>query len=522
VVPNDIIGQGLSALLSQGVLLMVDANETRLLRTTHDPDKLQPGHYLEISDTVFVGLIPSLSPFYRHNQGPRLAYWCGMAKQQICGGSGTDKCTTTEHRLWYAQNAILKTKSCELMRMGDRRDFVNATIAIFALPRNQEDAVVIHRASVERGMFVSVSTKTYVGVGRGTGSEFTDDKFERSGASVIGRGIGKDTQILDNGLPKVGAKIREGDVVIGLNAPTKMLSKSGQKVRRDRSVHAKRHTSGEVVSTFIHHDKHASLAKVSVSQVEYPNVGDKVSSRHAQKGTIGELRSTENMIFSAKTGMIPDIVMLPQGNFSRMTMGKILEILGAKASCVSGERVTDDQIFRTKGQERVRLFGKMLQQHGFRRDGTELMVDGITGETISSPIYTGVVSYTKLYHMVRNKIHARSVGPTNWITRQPTEGRRRGGGLRLGLMELDCLVAHGAAETIRERMYNMSSPSHVFICRQCGNEAVGNESKNCFMCSLCGSGAAVCKLKQDHVTKLFCQEIQAIGVKTTLGLKKAQ
>ena len=511
---------GLADLLAHRCIQFIAPGEMRHLRSTYDVGQWSGENYLEVNDVVFVGFIPALSPFFRHNQGPRLAYWSGMSKQQICGeGVHSNSGSATEHTLWYAQKPLIQTQVAQALRMDRKRTCINATVAIFALPDNQEDALVVNRAALERGMFTSTSVRTYSTQKRGRGADQSDDIFEPPGGShIVGKGLGSSLKLQANGLPKIGARIDGGEAVIGLTVPTKKKTKHGRRVRRDKSVYSKPFTFSKVVSTLLVQKATSQLAKVRLAQTEHPQVGDKLSSRHAQKGTIGEVRRPEDMIFSAQTGMVPDLVMLPQGNFSRMTVGQILEMLCGKASCVAGRVVTDDQIFATKGPARIKLMGALLRQHGFIPSGNEVMVDGITGQQITCPIFVGVVSYTKLYHMVAHKLHARATGPVNWLTRQPTEGRRRRGGLRLGLMELDCLVSHGASALIKERTFDTSDPSWCFVCAACGHRAIGNLKHKYFHCSVCGHGREVKRIKSAHVTQLFCQEIQAIGIKTQFKL----
>lgn len=509
-------------LLVAGCVVHADPGEIAHLRTTYTVADWVAPTYLEVNNIAFVGFIPALSPFFRHDQGPRLAYWSGMSKQQICGpGVHSNSGSSTEHTLWYAQKPLVQTRASRLLSMNHQKTCINATLALFALPNNQEDALVVNKAALERGMFTSTSVRMYSAQKRGRGSEKSDDIFERPVKSrTVGKGVGSCSKLQENGLPLLGTRINGGEAVIGRTIPTKKRTKGGKRIRRDKSVFAKALTSSEVVSVLLVQKATSQLAKVRLSQTDTPQIGDKLSSRHSQKGTIGEVRPPEDMIFSAQTGMIPDLVMLPQGNFSRMTIGQILEMLCGKASSVAGETVTDDQIFAKSGQERLRLMGEMLRQYGFSASGNEIMVDGVTGQQISCPIFVGVVSYTKLYHMVSHKLHARDTGPVNWLTRQPTEGRRRKGGLRMGVMEMDCLVSHGAAALINERTFETSDPSYFFVCKDCGHRAVGNLVHQYFHCAVCGHGNGVRKVKCAHVSQLFCQEIQAIGVKTQFTIKQ--
>lgn len=195
-----------------------------------------------------------------------------------------------------------------------------------------------------------------------------------------------------------------------------------------------------------------------------PEVGDKFSSRHGQKGVVGLIVPQEDMPFSEKDGWCPDLIMNPHGFPSRMTVGKMIELISGKAGVLSGEFKYGTAFAGDPVQET----GEILRQHGFSPDGKDLLMSGITGEMLPCFVFSGPIYYQRLKHMVQDKMHARATGPKTGLTRQPTEGRSRDGGLRLGEMERDCLIGYGAANLIIERLMLSSDQFQVFVCKKCG------------------------------------------------------
>ena len=199
-------------------------------------------------------------------------------------------------------------------------------------------------------------------------------------------------------------------------------------------------------------------------------------------------------------------------------MGKILEIIIGKAVSLDGdiELGIDDQNFGVHTRDRMKVVQNILAKHGFKTSGKEMFVDGRTGETIQCPVLCGIVSYAKLTHMVSRKIHYRSTGPVNILTRQPTEGRRVGGGLRFGLMEAECLIAHSASHTLQERMYEASDKFACHVCSNCGYLAYGNDNIGYYYCKVCESREFVQQLDISYSTKLLIQELNSMNIKVKM------
>ena len=527
----------IATLLAHGVIEYVTPAEERNYQVSLDPRRLDKCTHLEVGDVAFVGIIAAMAPFFRHNQGPRLVYWVGMAKQTIGSTLGRDKGSITTHNLWYGQRALVHTKTAVDLNLDKTADCINVTIAFFPHSYNQEDAIVMNRASIDKGMFVSDSTRIYslekeIGSNTNTAERFENpdpkNTFDMCSADY--------SKLQPNGMPKVGTTLGSGDVVIGKTLPAKQISAQAsvnlppnhvsarQPKRRDKSILVRHDECGTVSSVFMGSKNNCTFAKVHVKTVRIPEVGDKFSSRHAQKGTIGKVEEPENMPFEVKTGMIPDILMSPLGITSRMTMGKVLEIIMGKAAAITGDLLHgfDDQDFNTPIEERMKVIQEVLRRAGFSGSGKERFRNGMTGELIEVPVMFGLVAYCKLNHMVSRKIHARATGPTHALTRQPNKGRQQGGGLRFGMMESECVVAHSAAEILRERTVTASDAFDVAICGQCGFMADANEELQYYHCRTCKTGKHVRMVELGFATKLMLQELMATGVKPCFTLKDVQ
>jgi len=251
-----------------------------------------------------------------------------------------------------------------------------------------------------------------------------------------------------------------------------------------------------------------SLIKVLFRETRKPEIGDKFSSRHGQKGVVGIIVNQEDMPFT-DLGICPDIIMNPHGFPSRMTVGKLIELLGGKAGVLQGMQ-RDATAF---AGDKVEVLSRILIDHGFNYSGKDTLTSGITGEVLNAYIYVGPVYYQKLKHMVADKMHARARGPTAVLTRQPTEGRSRDGGLRLGEMERDCLIGYGTSQLLLERLCFSSDIYTAYICKQCG--LLGYNG----WCQYCRSGSYISVVRMPYAAKLLFQELQSMNIVPRLKLE---
>ena len=266
-------------------------------------------------------------------------------------------------------------------------------------------------------------------------------------------------------------------------------------------------------------------ATVCVETTREPDVGDKFTSRYAQKGVLGGIWDEEDMPFSTQTGLTPDVIVSPLGMTSRMTMSALLELLVGKGVCVSGDRSLgiDDQNYEQSNSVLQRKFEKLLILHGFSGCGTEQYIDGRTGEPIKARVLTGVVEYSRLVHLSSTKLHSRATGPKDPLTRQPVDGRRSGGGLRTGEMESAAMSAHGAAFMLQERFRELSDAFEICVCATCGllSDDICSEI-NYACCRGCHSNTSVRSVMVPFTFLVMSLELLSTGISTHFQLKNEQ
>jgi DNA-directed RNA polymerase subunit B' len=460
-------------LLKEGIIEYLDSEEEENALVAVEVDKITKDHtHIEIHETAILSVISSMIPYLQHNMAGKSLHGAKMFKQALgLPGINYNLRTDTEGYLLYQpQKELVKTRTSDLMELNTRPQNQNFVVAIMPYYGfNTLDALILNKGAVERGLGRSVYFRTYEATEtRYPGGQ--SDKFEIPVEETEGfLGEKYYTKIAEDGLIHVEEYANEKDIVIGRTSPPRFLEEITefgvvQEKRREASVTTRKGKAGHVDKVIISENEDGNrMAKVKIRSTMVPEVGDKFSSRHGQKGVIGAIAPEEDMPFT-KDGIKPDLIINPHSIPSRMTMGHLLEMLGGKAASMAGEEI-DGTPFESLTQQTM---GEMLKNHGFRNDGKEVFYDGISGEKIEGEIFTGIVAYRRLFHMVAHKMQARSRGPVQILTRQPTEGKEKEGGLRFGEMEGETLVGHGAAMLLQEKFIESSDKFTALVGEKSG------------------------------------------------------
>jgi DNA-directed RNA polymerase II subunit RPB2 len=379
---------------------------------------------------------------------------------------------------------------------------------------NQEDSVMINRASLDRGLFRSIFFRTYKDEERKNQSSGEEERFANPDTTATRQMKNANYDKLDEtGFVPENQFVNSDDILIGkvvpLRIPTGMVIPAGAKKYRDVSKTMRNNETGWVDRIFRNRNGEGySFAKVRVRQDRIPEIGDKFSSRHGQKGTLGMILNPEDMPQTAD-GMIPDMIINPHCIPSRMTIAHLLETLLGKMSCRLG-CLGDGSPFNG-----VTLSGlqKILRDElGMEPSGNEILYNGYTGRMMETSIFTGPVYYQRLRHCSADKLHSRSSGPLVMLTRQPAEGRAREGGLRFGEMERDCVAAHGVSEFTKERLMECSDLFRCWSCQDCGLIAIVNPKEGIWNCRGCGNTTNFSAIEIPYAYKLLLQELETMSI----------
>ena len=514
--------------LREGLVEYLDVNEeNNSYIALYEDEVNDETTHLEIEPFTLLGVCAGIIPYPHHNQSPRNTYQCAMGKQAMgnIAFNQLNRMDTLMYLLVYPQKPIVKTKTIELIGYDRLGAGQNATVAVMSYSGYDiEDAIVMNRASLDRGFGRCTVLRKYAAQVKKY-SNRTMDRIVGPGESDRANQTGRMHLLDDDGIAAVGGRIKPGDIYVNKQTPINTRDPMANPhampdaMYRDNPLSYKG-PAGEtaivdkVLLTMT--DEGQFNIKTLVRQTRRPEVGDKFSSRHGQKGVCGIILDQEDFPFSER-GITPDLIMNPHGFPSRMTVGKMIELLGGKAGLESG-RFHDGTAF---GGDTVESIQETLVAAGYSYKGKDMLHCGVTGEALEVNIFMGPVYYQKLKHMVQDKMHARARGPRVVLTRQPTEGRARDGGLRLGEMERDCLISYGASQLILERLMISSDQFEAQVCTKCGLLGFQHHITGKNACTLCKTEAEVATLKLPYACKLLFQELQAMNIAPRLSLTEA-
>jgi DNA-directed RNA polymerase II subunit RPB2 len=514
-----------SCRLDESVIEYIDPEEQNYamiaMKSKQDTGEAAYTH-CEIHPSTIFGILASCIPFPEHNQAPRNTYQTAMAKQAM-GVYATNfdkRMDKTAYVLNYPGRPLVETRVMNFLHLNQIPSGCQIHVAIMThTGYNQEDSVLINKAAIDRGLFLATIYHTE----KDEDKNIIRDEIIRckpDKTKTKGIKFGNYDKLNGQGFIPENSLVENRDVIIAKiipikenrNDPTKLMKYEDQ----SKTFRTTEETYIDANYTGRNGDGY-NFAKVRVRILRKPVMGDKVSSRHGQKGTVGNIIPECDMPFT-KDGLRPDIIINPHAIPSRMTIAQLKETLLGKVLLKLG-MFGDATSF---GDLDVKTIAQELQRVGYESYGNEIMYNGLTGEQLEMSTFIGPVFYQRLKHMVNDKQHSRAIGPMVNLTRQPAEGRSRDGGFRVGEMERDVMLAHGASRFCRERLYDVSDKYSVYVCKKCGMMASFNDGKKkgldftIHLCRTCGNKTDFARVEVPYAFKLMAQELQTINVATRI------
>ena len=473
-------------LKKKAIIDYIDPNETEHALIALNKEQLLENKeftHLEIHPSLVFGVMCNLINFPENNPGTRNSFSCGQSKQacSLYHSNYQVRLDKTGIVLNYGQSPLVRSRYTEYINNNENSYGENTIVAIMCYTGyNVEDAILINEGAIQRGLFKTTYYSCYE---KHEEKEKINEEIKNkiiknieNDESVVNLKQGFDYSKLDkHGLIKEETEVNDKTIIIGMTVD----NNEKKNVSVDMSSGPKKGQKGIVDKSFITEGEEGSrIAKVRIRENRVPAIGDKMASRAGQKGTIGMIIPEIDMPFT-KDGLKPDLIINPHAIPTRMTIGQLVECLVGKASVEVG-CYGDCTAFANEGSK-IGVYGKILTDVGFHSSGNETLYNGMTGEQLESEVFIGPNYYMRLKHMVKDKINYRSLGPNVKLTKQPVSGRAQDGGLRIGEMERDGLISHGASEFLRESMNERADKYHIAVCNSTGLMCLFNPSKNLFI-----------------------------------------
>ena len=504
-------------------------NESRMLKQEFTSDENLDRYgasrfvrytHCEFHPQMMLGMVAGNIPFSNYNQAVKNIVNFSQAKQAkgIYSTNYKDRMDIS-YILWNTQRPMVTTQAMKYNNTIDLPSGENAIVAIMSFTGyNQEDSLIFNQSAIDRGLFRSESLKKYHSTINKNPSTSQDDIFLKPDRNkVVGMKNANYEKLNSKGYLEEETVISDGDVIIGKVSPIQPTG-NNNKIYKDNSEIFKSNVDGVIdrVHTNIHNSDGYEMYNVRVRMERTPVIGDKFASRHGQKGTVGIVLPQKDMPFTEE-GIIPDIIMNPNAIPSRMTIAQLIESIAGKVGALNGEFM-DGTPF---SEYDVRKIPEILGKLGYNPMGLETMYCGMTGRKLKAQIFIGPTYYTRLKHLVDDKVHSRARGPRQSLTRQPPEGRARDGGLKIGEMEKDAMVAHGLGQFLKERMMETSDIYTVHVCDNCGLLAQKMLNKDVWYCNLpeCRN-SSISKVNMPYAFKLFLQELMSINILPKISTEK--
>jgi DNA-directed RNA polymerase II subunit RPB2 len=467
-----------------GAVEYVDPYEQNEAFIANYPDHIRAETtHVEVHPSTILSLMTSQIPFPHHNQSPRNQLSCSQSKQGISyyATNWQNRFDNTAHVLCYGEAPLTRSMYTNYLGEGKMPYGMNCILAIATWSGyNQEDGIVMNYDALQRGMFRTMGYRSYEAFEEDDEMSKTRTRF----GNPLKIGAWKDlkngldySKLDENGFIKIGQYVDENTVIVGAY----MVSQTGQIT--DASVTPQVWTRGRVEKIAITVGNNGlRLIKIRVVQDRIPELGDKFSNRHGQKGTIGAMLRAHDMPRTVD-GIVPDMIMNPHAIPSRMTIAQNLEQLFGKVAGLTGT-IADATAFMNDGSPEDQI-GKLLEAVGYEKYGNEILYNGATGEQIPAYIFIGPVYGMRLKHMVEDKWQARGKGRKEQKTHQPTGGRGQQGGLKIGEMDRDAIGAHSISAFFKESFMERSDGTTMPICISCGLQPIYNPKLGIAICSLC-------------------------------------